>query len=174
MKKLDRVVLVVLLAHTGTMLIIWAFDLGMNFTESAPTGIWTKKPIQSISKGTLVVFCAPPSDIPMTHGDCPDTFNAPLLKPVAAVAGDTVKISRGLPATVNGHALPNTAAHPSMKAWPDGEYIVRDGQVWLFSSYSPKSFDSRYFGPVNLSAVRGEAVPLLVWGDTAAMTRGHI
>ena len=43
---------------------------------------------------------------------------------------------------------------------PLGTFTVPAGRVWLVSSYNPYSFDSRYFGPVALSAVRGVARPL--------------
>jgi len=48
-----------------------------------------------------------------------------------------------------------------MHAWPDGEYVVEPGSLWLLSGYSVSSFDSRYFGPVPVSHVRAKAVPLL-------------
>jgi type IV secretory pathway protease TraF len=59
-----------------------------------------------------------------------------------------------------------------MPAWPAGTYQVPPGEIWTVSSYSPESFDSRYFGPVPLANVRGRARPLLVFGDVTAMTQG--
>ena len=49
---------------------------------------------------------------------------------------------------------------------------MQPGEVWLFSSYSAGSFDSRYFGPVVLASVRGIARPVVVIGDPAAITTG--
>ena len=43
---------------------------------------------------------------------------------------------------------------------PAGTYAVAPGQVWLISSYSPRSFDSRYLGPVPISSIRGTVKPL--------------
>jgi conjugative transfer signal peptidase TraF len=168
--KNRRMVGIVLLTYAGMLLSAKAFDVRPNFTDSAPIGLWIKKPIQSIKKGSIVAFCPPAPDVHSTPGDCP----APFIKPAAALPGDTVRLLNGYPATVNGAELPNTAAHPSMTAWPDGEYIVKAGEVWVFSSYNPKSFDSRYFGPIELSSIQGEAVPLLVYGDPAAMTKGQL
>jgi type IV secretory pathway protease TraF len=79
--------------------------------------------------------------------------------------GDTVRIIQGKDATVNGVPIPNTVASGLLPAWPDGEYKVKPGEVWIFSSYNRKSFDSRYFGPVDITLVHGEAFPLLVAGS---------
>ena len=59
---------------------------------------------------------------------------------------------------VNGRLLPNTAplvtdtAGRPLSHWPFGRYVVAPGTVWVASSYSSRSFDSRYFGPVEASS----------------------
>ena len=63
---------------------------------------------------------------------------------------------------MNGAVLANTVAEESIPAWPDGEYVVSSGEVWIFSSYNPKSFDSRYFGPVKIKDIQSQAFPLMV------------
>ena len=84
---------------------------------------------------------------------------APLLKPVVARSGDVVELSaRGI--SVNGALLPNTAPLSKdtkgrpLEAWPFGRYVVASGTVWVASSYHPRSFDSRYFGPISTAAIR--------------------
>ena len=42
-----------------------------------------------------------------------------------------------------------------------GSYRVADEQVWLFGLSHGRSWDSRYFGPVPLSAVRQVVQPLI-------------
>jgi conjugative transfer signal peptidase TraF len=85
---------------------------------------------------------------------CGDGY-APLLKPIAARAGDTVTVSEAGVA-VNGKLLPNSKQYPKdgigrpMPLVPFGTYAVLPGTVWVISSYNRFSFDSRYFGPVNL------------------------
>lgn len=162
-----------------------AAGLRLNFTHSAPSGLWQVHGLAAaaITRGTLVEVCPPAAPIVKAMRDggylargwwasCPAFGVTPLLKPVAAVAGDHVVIRHGQAATVNGTPLPNTTAEPGIPAWPDGEYIVPPGHVWLFSSYSSASFDSRYFGPVAIDNVRGEAAPVLIRGTTATMTIG--
>ncbi|EJD3148800.1 S26 family signal peptidase [Salmonella enterica] len=161
-----------------------AAGLRLNFTDSAPHGLWFVRAAElaAIKRGDLVEVCPPASPVVrlmgdrgyLSRGDCAGSNVTPLLKPVSAVAGDTVRLQKGQLATVNGVALPNTVAMPAVPAWPDGDYIVKPGEVWLFSSYSAGSFDSRYFGPVRLASVRGVASPVAVRGDTAAITTGVI
>jgi type IV secretory pathway protease TraF len=120
----------------------------------------------------MMIGVCPPSTVPLVrlfssngtlpYGKCPETNAALLLKPVRALPGDVVRISHGNPATVNGIPLPNTIASEKLPAWPDGKYIVKDDEVWVFSSHSERSFDSRYFGPVKIANIQDRAFPLLV------------
>jgi len=61
---------------------------------------------------------------------------------------------------VNGVRVPNTAplaadsARRPLEHWPFGHYVVAPGTIWVASSYHPRSFDSRYFGPIPTTAVR--------------------
>jgi conjugative transfer signal peptidase TraF len=83
----------------------------------------------------------------------------PLLKPVVATFGDRVDVSTA-GVTVNGVVLPNSAALASdaqgrpLQHVPFGQYLVGPGQVWVISTFSPRSFDSRYFGPVQAASIR--------------------
>jgi conjugative transfer signal peptidase TraF len=147
----------------------WA-GLRLNDSPSMPTGIYVTSSYES--NATLVVFCpADPFDRLSvergyrSRGNCPDGAD-PLAKPIAARPGDTVEIAaRGI--TVNGHLLPNTAplvkdsAGRPLFHWPFRRYVVAPGTVWVASSYSSRSFDSRYFGPVEASQVREHVRPLL-------------
>ena len=89
-----------------------------------------------------------------------------MLKPVAAVAGDTVDVDaagvavNGVPAVPPG--LARDSRGRALAAVPPGRYPVPSGAVWLLSSHSPRSWDGRYWGPLPVEAVRGEAWPLLV------------
>jgi conjugative transfer signal peptidase TraF len=123
-------------------------------------------------RGQIINFCPPP--IPafqdaksrgyLHGGPCPGDFET-LFKPVVAVAGDAVVFADdGM--HVNGALVPNSkpvavdgngAAMPSLH---QGAYAVREGEVWVVSSYTPWSFDSRYFGPIQTAAIRGQARPI--------------
>lgn len=149
----------------------------LNFSPSAPVGVWLHEPISyvSIERGDWISVCPPASPatravvamkiLPM--GNCSGLNVAPLLKPVAAIAGDVVRLQDGQSVMVNGLPLPNTASTQVLPAWPDGEYTVQPGEVWLFSPRHPKSFDSRYFGPVRIDQVQGKATPFITEVDDA-------
>lgn len=155
--------------------------LRVNFSHSAPIGVWRVSGFQAaaLARGELVEVCPPDAPIVqlmvdrgyLDRGNCATTHVAPLLKAVGAVPGDTVIVQHGRAVAVNGQAVPNTTALPTLPAWPDGTYTVPSGHVWLFSTYTPVSFDSRYFGPVAIASIRGRARPVLVLGDAAEMAR---
>jgi len=156
----------------------YAIGFRVNLTESAPVGLWRTQSVSSVARGDFVEVCPP--ELPVVSimaergylepGDCP-IGTLPLLKPVAAVSGDTVIIRQSYPAEVNGYVLPSTLPMSSVPGWPDGNYMVDEGYIWLLSTYSEGSFDSRYFGPVSLADVRGRAVPVLVKGNPEDMVR---
>lgn len=151
--------------------------LRINITDSAPKGLWSTQEAREIKRGMLVSACPPESQALaimkaknlMPHGDCPSEVR-PLLKAVGAVSGDTVTVNRNS-VSVNGEPVPNSSVigRPTLK---EGVYRVAPGEVWLFSTYVPNSFDSRYFGPVNIGLIRGEAFPVLIDGNHDDMRKG--
>jgi conjugative transfer signal peptidase TraF len=139
-----------------------------NPTASVRTGLYV---ITNDANAPLVAFC--PTGEAATEAiargyrprglQCPDKYAA-LLKPVAARAGDTVEVGQnGI--SVNGRLLPNTASFMTdvkkrpMHVWPNGTYIVQPGTVWVLSTYNKYSYDSRYYGPIQLSTVITHAKP---------------
>jgi len=86
---------------------------------------------------------------------------------VLAVAGDTVRLDHN-GVTINGRQAPNTrplardAAGRRLTPAPYGTYVLRDGQAWLWSPYSYRSFDSRYFGPVPRRGLVSVLRPVLI------------
>ena len=149
---------------------VWSIaGLRINTSPSLPVGLY----ITTASvRANLVEFCPaePFASFSITRGyrdrgACSDGA-APLLKPVVASAGDVVELSvRGI--SVNGVFLPNTAPLSrdskgrSLTAWTFGRYVVAPGTVWVASSYHPRSFDSRYFGPLSTGAIRHRVKPFL-------------
>ena len=142
----------------------------INSSASLPVGLYQ---VASSPGATLVAFCPaePFASIANARGYrqpgiCPDG-GSPLMKPVVARAGDSVRFSENGVA-VNGKILPNSAPLPKDTAgrpltpWPYGTYAVQPGTVWVISDYHPRSFDSRYFGPISEGIVRNRLRPLLV------------
>ena len=147
-----------------------ALDIRVNSSPSLPIGLYR---VASGPDATFVEFCPAEPFASLANargyrhaGTCPDG-GSPLMKPIVARAGDWVQVSaRGL--SVNGKAIPNSAplqkdtADRPLTPWPFGMYTVEPGTVWVVSDYHPRSFDSRYFGPVSEALIRNSLRPLLV------------
>jgi conjugative transfer signal peptidase TraF len=149
--------------------VVWAAGLRINCSPSLPMGLYRTT---MDSRAALIEFC--PQEPYGTFatgrgyrspGNCPDGA-FPLMKPVIASAGDIVDVSdHGI--VVNGLLLANTAPKTkdslgrAMVPWPSGQYRVASGFVWVASSYSPWSFDSRYFGPIPVGIIRDRLKPFL-------------
>lgn len=89
----------------------------------------------------------------------------PILKRIGAVAPQSVCI-RGQAVHVDGAAvatvLARDGAQRPLQPWIPCRALV-EGELFLLSNAHPASFDSRYFGPVDVSAVLGVAWPLWTW-----------
>jgi conjugative transfer signal peptidase TraF len=149
--------------------------LRLNGTASMPQGLWqVGAPVAPFRRGEIVTLC-PPETLPFREaaargylpvGRCPGGLQ-PLVKPIAANAGDLVTVSAA-GVTVNGAPVPGTApvawdsAGRPLSPFPAGVYRVAPGEVWLLSGHDSRSFDSRYFGPVPALNVQGVARPLWV------------
>jgi conjugative transfer signal peptidase TraF len=149
-----------------------AMGLRVNLTGSIPPGIY-RTVASTITRGTIVLVCLPvdvarPARargyIPV--GSCADG-SAPIGKPVAAVAGDTVTVG-DVGVIVNGKLLTNSrplrrdSRGAQLANLRIANHLVGIDELWLVSSRSARSFDSRYFGPITRSAVRSRLQPVLV------------
>ena len=163
------------------------YHLGLlvNHTGSLPIGLYRVERLSDAERaaaaggrlapprGAVVVWCLP-ADVAalgrrrgyLVRGSCPGGAE-PVLKHIAAVAGDTVVVgANGL--RVDGHLLANSGVlsrdargRPMIPITP-GIYPVRFGTAWLWSPYTVHSFDSRYFGAVPLDGWVGVAHPVWV------------
>ncbi|MEB2158954.1 conjugative transfer signal peptidase TraF [Xanthomonas perforans] len=160
-----------------------AYGYRINATASAPIGLWRVTfDAAPLEHGAMVSICPPPTAIVkavaakgyLGPGQCP-VGTEPLLKPITALPGDLVTVSLAGVA-VNGHQLKNSRARPSvlgLRPMQQGTYTVAPRTLWLISSYSADSFDSRYFGPVSDDAIQGYASPVLVVGEMKAIYGGE-
>ena len=150
--------------------VTWFAGLRVNLSGSMPIGLYRVRSGPPV-KGAMVLACLPArvavfarSRGYVPNGRCPGS-TAPIGKVVLAMAGDSVEVtSEGL--LLNGRPVRNTrplavdAAGRSLRRFPDGTYIVAQDEVWLYSPYSTRSFDSRYFGPLHVSSIRSRVLPL--------------
>lgn len=119
--------------------------------------------------GDMVLICP---EEPIAHrylgaGTC-KSGSEPMLKPVAATAGDMVSVSAAGIA-VNGELLPHTSAKTRdgagrpLQPFAVGEYKVGAGELWAVAPHD-WSYDSRYLGPIPALWLIAKASPVLLWG----------
>ena len=175
----------VVVAVIGTLAaVIIIVGLRFNFTSSMPLGFYRLTSVASaaIHRGMIIAVCAPPSAVELGRhrgylsvGSCSGE-SEPLLKTVAAVAGDTVIVTaNGI--AVNGQLLLNSkplsrdSSGRPLRHWPSASYQISPGSIWLYAN-AEKSWDSRYFGPTPIRNVVGAVAPVLIaWRSHRWMSR---
>jgi conjugative transfer signal peptidase TraF len=138
-------------------LLVW------NASESSPPGLYLVAPPGDVEPGDMVIAWAPAEARRLGAGRHYLPSNVPLVKRVAAVAGDRV-CAAGEAVFVNGRleALRRErdgAGRPM--PWWNGCQVVRGGDLFLLTPSVPDSFDGRYFGITRASDVVGSA--RLIW-----------
>jgi conjugative transfer signal peptidase TraF len=145
----------------------------LNPSPSMPEGVYELRAVdRPIARGDTVVVCAPPSVTAFAAtyhylGPGPCSANTEsLLKLVAAVEGDVVDLGpRSI--VVNGRCLATGITldrdrlHHALPRFARGRYRLGPHQLWLWAP-AARSFDSRYFGAVDVRDVTNFAVPVLV------------
>jgi conjugative transfer signal peptidase TraF len=141
------------------------YRLVYNPSESAPRGWYALVPERHPTRGEWVLVQIPRviARFANERGYLP--MHVPILKRIGAQSGDEVCAARGgiyiegnlvaraLKVDSRGRPLPQWSACRKLKAQ----------ELFLVSSYSLFSFDSRYFGPVKRAGVMGQAIPLWTW-----------
>jgi conjugative transfer signal peptidase TraF len=155
-------------------LICAAAGLRVNTTRSIPFGLyWTTD--APVEKGEYIIFCPPQSALfdqakargYIGAGFCPGDYGF-MMKRVAAVGGEVLaSMQEGV--SVNGSLLANSAplaldnAGRMMPRYRIDGYILGESELLLMGDASCASFDGRYFGPVNVSQVRGVIRPVIIF-----------
>jgi conjugative transfer signal peptidase TraF len=156
-----------LTALGGVCLAPLASHLIVNLTPSLPRGLYWLSPHASCQRthvGDLVAFSVPPCvrELVAERGYLPP--GALLVKPVAAEAEDEVCTEHGV-LEIKGSAFgaiatEDSAGRPLPHASLCGPLAPRT--VFVAAEH-PKSFDSRIFGPIALSEIKGRVTPLWIF-----------
>jgi conjugative transfer signal peptidase TraF len=162
--------LVCLTAATfAAVAILRALGVWVNLSPSLPLGVYIARVVEHSAtpgRNAVVLACLPRALAEfgrargyLPRGGCADG-SAPVGKRVFAVAGDTVTvtslgITRDSVAAANTRALRADSKGRPIVRVPNGRYPVPAGALWLVSSHSSLSWDSRYYGPVPAAAVIG-------------------
>ena len=132
-----------------------------NASASAPTGLWRIRPGAAIRTGDMVLARTPESVRQLAAQSHYLPANVPLLKRVAAMGGDEV-CALGQEIFVNGRWIGERRGFDRQGRplpWWSGCERLRGGRLFLLMNV-PDSFDGRYFGPVDDTAIIGKATPL--------------
>jgi conjugative transfer signal peptidase TraF len=136
-----------------------------NASASAPIGFYRVLLGDPIHRGDLVLATTPLSvrQLAAERGYLPESV--PLVKRVAALDGDSVCV-RNRAVFVDGrHVADQRVADRQSRPLPawSGCRILGFGEFFLLMEGVPDSFDGRYFGLVQASAIVGKLAPMWLW-----------
>lgn len=145
------------------------YGLVINTSESLPPGIYYRT-TQEPKRGDIVLVSPPDAPIfrealakhILTSG-ASEAGTCPLIKIMAGVDGDYIEITPTC-IRINGKELESS----KRMAWQiQGQIELPmmkrlDGEVLLYTPH-PRSFDSRYFGPLKREYVLSTIQPLVLW-----------
>lgn len=148
--------------------ILVALPITFNHMASEPVGLYwiTHHP------APFVQVCLPPETeaqairlgVPSNPGTCPGGHE-PLLKQLFIASDHHSILFSPAGFTINGQLLPNTAPVMRTAKGKPLEHIpygIYTRGLFAISTHHPRSYDSRYFGPVDPKSVARFARPLLV------------
>ena len=154
------------------IVLLRALGLQWNLSASMPLGLYLPTE-RSLLPGEIVAVCLPAAMATLARergylhrGACP-TGVQPVLKRIAAVAGDVVTVQpEGV--RINDTRIPHSQVATqdrqgrTLPHAPWGTMTLQRHQLWLMSTQHPHSLDSRTFGVVSIFDVIATAIPLAV------------
>lgn len=148
------------LVRKPPILLVW------NASASAPIGLYRLHPGKAVRRGDMVVAWTPEPGRTLAARRHYLPSNVPLVKRVAAVAGDRI-CALGSAVSINGRRVvvrrrSDAAGRPM--PWWNGCRLLRSAEFFLLMD-SRWSFDGRYFGVTRSSEILGRAE--LLWAKPA-------
>jgi conjugative transfer signal peptidase TraF len=136
----------------------------INETASMAKGVYVRvDDAHGLGHGDVVAMPMNPASRAYLGGKLGYPDDTQLIKRVAGLPGDTV-CRTGSAVTVAGaevHARATDGQGNPLASW-SGCHRLKDGEVFLLGDHAA-SFDSRYFGPVPISALHGTYRAVLSW-----------
>jgi conjugative transfer signal peptidase TraF len=134
-----------------------------NASDSAPRGWYRVVRPERLQIGDYVVARLPEAATALAASRGYVPRSVPVLKRIAAVEGKVVCVRDGV-VSVNGAPIASILEVDGrgrpLAAWRHCRRLIK-GELFLLNSAASASFDSRYFGPIDVSFVLGLATPLL-------------
>ena len=160
----------VMVAYFATMAtIVTAFihpspRLIWNASASVPIGLYRMHPGSAPKVGDLVAVLPPEPLASLLAERHYLPRGVPMLKHVAAVAGQRV-CRNGYRITIDGKHLGDARGRDhlgrGLPVWT-GCRVLTPGDVFLMNPDVPDSFDGRYFGPLPATTITGRLTPLWI------------
>lgn len=162
-------VVVVVVTMVITAALTWLKYLGpallINETPSEPRGIYrvVRHAPRDYQRGMYVIFPVPAELHAVVYGRGWLREGIPLLKELLGMPGDRVCISQTMLRINQRYIGPvfDRDSHGMPLPQHPGCFVIPEGQVFPATGHLPNSFDGRYFGPVPIRDLTGEARP--VW-----------
>lgn len=149
--------------------------LRVNTTSSLPKGVYAivDGPLQV---GSVVLVCPPPSRVSEEarargyvgfSADCPEQFQR-LIKRVVGTPGMTISTAANGLLVIDGREQPSSSVKPMDRAGrPLAAFFTHPATLghsqYLVLGDTEKSFDSRYFGPVEQGSIRAVMQPVFTF-----------
>lgn len=137
--------------------------LAYNASASAPMGWYAVHPAVRLRTGEYVLARLPQNVRELAAGRGYLPRSVPVLKRIAAMTGQHVCV-HATRIEIGGSAVAIAQARDrhgrELSVW-NGCRVLLEGELFLLNVDSASSFDSRYFGPLDVSFVLGRATPLL-------------
>lgn len=124
----------------------------VNVTPSVPLGLYMRDFAKAPERGDIVALTPPANARPFLASLRYPT-DAPLLKSIAGAAGDYA-CANGNWLHLGHRQLTRLVSANGMPRWSGCRTLTPD-EVFVLGGTNPESFDSRYFGPLPRTAIRG-------------------
>ena len=138
-----------------------------NSSASVPVGLYRVRPAGNHHVTELVAVRPPEPLVSYLNLNGYLPTGVPMLKRVLALPGQTV-CRNGRTISVDGIEIGKASERDRrgrpLPAW-EGCDVVGEGELFLMNWQSATSFDGRYFGMMQATAVMGRALPVWMWED---------
>jgi conjugative transfer signal peptidase TraF len=128
-----------------------------NPTPSIPLGYYFRSG-EAPAKGKIIAFPVPELGREYANAHAAYLVRGSIIKPIVAVAGDTVCTTGKEGLLINGKVIAPIIERDrngvQLPHWRGCRQLT-SGELFVFSDRIPNSFDSRYYGPVDASQIIG-------------------
>lgn len=157
--------MILLLLAVLAVIIFWIKSQGYfityQVTPSMQQGFYLVKPLNGkIKRGEIVIFTPPPKTLNFLQNHHWLPNDDLMLKHVFGIPGDKVWQKSGFVWINNTKIAPVYKFYAKGKLLPNSNFcgVLDNSEYLLMSTKIKRSFDGRYFGPVNRKKIIGRAI----------------